>query len=577
MFPLAKPIMMDVAVIRLKLVFFLFALWLILPFSVWGADIAVSVDRNSIGADESFQIIFSASQAPDGAPDFSPLDKDFTRLGTSQEQAINWVNGSSSQVSKWIVTAMAKRSGSLSIPAIAFGKDASRPLPIEVKSAAAQDKPANGNPELFLEVSAAPENPYLQSQVIYTLKLYTRVDIAQARLSEPELADAVIEKLGDDSNYNSRINGVDYSVTERSYAIFPQKSGTMTVKPLQLTAEIVDGNNRSFGGFFSSPFTRNKRVESKAVTLQVRPLPAGFTGAHWLPAEQLELSQQWSGDVGQMKVGEPLTRTLTLTARGAGVGQLPELNTGINDPALRIYPDQPVLQEQKAAGGVIAQRQEKLAVMPNKPGNYTLPEITVPWFNTVTEKMELATLPAMTVTVQGQAAEPSPAKPATAISPQAENKAARPASQPEQASPSTFWQWLSVFLGSAWLLTLGYFLSRPKPKLPVAGDLEAAKAMSQEKVVAQLRQACEANDAIAAKNALLAWGQQQFDAVNLGAVARHCEARLRDEILVLNQILYGKNAGEWQGKKLFQAFSENKARKKIAGKGHDGLKPLYPL
>lgn len=570
-------IAMNVAVIRLKSIFLLFTLWLVLPLPLFAADIAVSVDRNPVSVDESFQIIFSASQTPDGEPDFSPLDKDFTRLGVSQTQNSSWVNGVGSQVSKWLVTVMAKQAGSLVIPAIPFGKDGSAALTIEVKPATTPDKQLSGNPELFLEVNAAPENPYLQSQVIYTLKLYTRVDIAQARLSEPELADAVIEKLGDDSNYTSQVNGVDYSVTERSYAIFPQKSGTLTIKPLQLTAEIVTGNSRSLGGFFGSPLTRGKRMESKAVTLQVRPRSAGFTGGHWLPAEQLELSQQWSGDVGQMKVGEPLTRTLTITARGAGVGQLPALNTGVNDPALKIYSDQPVLREQKAAGGVIAQRQEKLAVMANKPGAYTLPAIAIPWFNTVTEKMELADIPAMTVTVQGQAAEPAPANPAAMARPEPDKKTADAAKQPESVGQSFPWSWLSAFLAAAWLLTLGYFLTKPKSVKPPDEDLEAMQNLRQGKLIAQLRQACEANDAAAAKDILLAWGRQQFGAVNLGAVAQHCEARLRDEIQVLNQVLYGKNAGEWRGKKLFQAFSENKARKKIADKGQDGLKPLYPL
>ena len=59
---------------------------------------------------------------------------------------------------------------------------------------------------------------------LYTVRLYRRVDVAQAELSEPELADAVIEKLGEDSNYNTVVNGVSYLVTERKYAIFLRKA-----------------------------------------------------------------------------------------------------------------------------------------------------------------------------------------------------------------------------------------------------------------------------------------------------------------------------------------------------------------
>jgi hypothetical protein len=84
--------------------------------------------------------------------------------------------------------------------------------------------------------------------VLYTVRLYRRVDIT-AGLSDPELGDAVIERLGDDSNYNTQINGVDYGITERKFAIFPQKSGSVTIKPLVLTAEVLDNSRPNFNGF----------------------------------------------------------------------------------------------------------------------------------------------------------------------------------------------------------------------------------------------------------------------------------------------------------------------------------------
>jgi len=64
---------------------------------------------------------------------------------------------------------------------------------------------------------------------------------------------------------------------------------------------------------------------------------------------------------------------------------------------------------------------------------------------------------------------------------------------------------------------------------------------------------------------------------NLGAIADCCDARLRDEILQLNQVLYAKDAPVWSGKKLFQAFVENKARAKMTVVGNEGLEPLFRL
>lgn len=314
-----------------------------------GEPINVTFDRNPVVLDESFQIIFTATDTPDSEPDFSPLAQDFEILGQSQSSNSSWVNGQSSKTIQWMVNVMARHAGTLTVPAIAFGSDWSQEATILV-TASANNKPGNTDDDLFLEVEATPKNPYLQSQVLYKVRLYRRVDIAQASLSEPELSDAVVEKLGDDSNYNTQVNGVDYLVTERRYAMFPQKSGSAIIKPLVLTAEVMTGSRSGINGFFRSQITRTRKVSSKPVTLEVLPIASGFTGQHWLPAEQLVLKEEWSGDPLHMKAGEPLTRTLTLLAEGATVGQLPEINNsdaGLRLSEVKFYPDQPVLQEQK--------------------------------------------------------------------------------------------------------------------------------------------------------------------------------------------------------------------------------------
>jgi hypothetical protein len=85
------------------------------------------------------------------------------------------------------------------------------------------------------------------------------------------------------------------------------------------------------------------------------------------------------------------------------------------------------------------------------------------------------------------------------------------------------------------------------------------------------------NDATAANIALLQWGLIQFNATNLGVIAANSEARLRDEIIELNTVLYSQHQLSWQGKKLFQAFSESNARVKLAATPKSHLQPLYRI
>lgn len=536
--------------------------------TAFAAQIDVSFDRNPVSIDESFEIIFTATESPDSAPDFSPLEQDFEILNQSQSSNSSWINGQSSKTILWTLNVMAKHPGSLIVPPVKFGADVSQAASVLVTQGAT-NKAMDNDGDLFLEAEATPESPYVQSQVFYTMRLYRRVDIAQASLSEPELTDAVIEKLGDDSNYNTQINGVNYLVTERKYAVFPQKSGSVTIKPLVLTAEVVANSRPNFNGFFNSQTTRTKKVSSKSVTLDVKPAPATFTGQHWLSAEQLVLKQEWSGDNQQMKVGEPLTRTLTLLAKGTTVGQLPELNAGKIDEQLKTYPDQPVLREQKNADGLIAFREEKIAMIPSKAGSYKLPAIEVPWFNTQSQKMEIAKIPETTITAVAVAGASSAPQPQTI--PAVEQPQKTETTLVIQPQQQNIWLWISVFLALGWLATLVYFLIKRPVKKPVVEKNELE--MRLEDSVKALKKACADNDAVAAKNALLAWGRQ----TSLGAIAAQSDARLRDEILYLNQVLYGKEADQWHGKKLFQAFVENKAREKIAVTDDDKLEPLFRL
>jgi len=558
-----------------SLVFFLLFLLILAPQNTLAADINVSVDRNPVSLDESFQITFTTTESPDDDPDFSPLEQDFSILNQSNSSSSSWINGKSSKTIQWTLNLMAKQAGNLVIPSVKFGHDVSPSTPI-LATENTPHKAVNTDEDLFIEVEATPLNPTIQSQVFYTLRLYSKVDISQARLNEPELADAVIERLGEDSSYNTQVNGVNYTVTERKYAIFPQKSGQVTIKPLVLTAEVLTSNRPSFNGFFNSQMTKTKRVESKAITLDVKPVPASFTGKHWLSAQQLVLKQQWSGDTQQMKVGEPLTRTLSLLAKGTTVGQLPELNTTKTNDQLKAYPDQPILQEQKKVDGLAAFREEKIALIPSKAGSYTLPAIEIPWFNTESQKMEIARIPETTlvaIAVAGSQPQPQPAiAPATpSVTPQ-KVEIESIIKSPQQAN---IWLWVSVFLAASWLITVIIFFTKRTVTKPVIETNDPE--ISLKACTSNLKKACTHNDAGAAKDALLEWGRQKFNASNLGAIAVFCDARLRDEILHLNRVLYGKEAGDWQGKKLFQVFTENKAREKIAVTEDKSLEPLYRL
>ncbi|HEY3488270.1 MAG TPA: BatD family protein, partial [Gammaproteobacteria bacterium] len=389
----------------------LIACWLITA-PAYAADISVQTDRAAIHLNESFTLTFSAQGSIDGDPDFSPLQQDFEIASTSQNSSFNIINGQAESSSSWVVTVFPKREGTLTIPPIRFGADESPELQIAVSadSAAATDE----NKQIFITVETAPEKPYVQAQTIVTVRLYRAVNMANENLSALEFSnnDVIVHSLDEGRNYKTTLSGRQYLVHERQYAIFPQQTGALTLKPLRYSGvSILSGRNFfDLDPFGSRLGGQPVRVQSEALTLDVQAPPVAIDP--WLPASNLKLEEKWSGEPGEFQLGEPLTRKLRLTAQGLTAEQLPELPVVVS-AGFKQYPDQPLLENRKNADSITGVREESVAFMPTRPGDYTLPAVEIKWWNTKTQKTEVAQLPARTVTVlageNAAAAEQPPA------------------------------------------------------------------------------------------------------------------------------------------------------------------------
>lgn len=544
---------------------------------VGAVEIDVGVDQNPVGVDESFTLIFRSTDSPDDDPDFSPLDTDFELLSQQKKQQMSWVNGESNHVHLWVLKMMAKRTGKLQIPSIAFGDDQTDPLPITVNEVIA-NKPLNSPSTFFLQAEVVPGKAYVQSQILYTVRFYRRVQLAQAALSELEVDGAVVEKLGEERSYNKRLNGVEYAVSELNYAIFPQKSGRLKIPELILTAQVLmDRQQSRYNSYFNRLTTQTRRIYSNAIELDVLPIPESLKNSHWLPAEQLVLAEQWSNDALQAKVGEPITRTITLKAKGVMVSQLPEFSFSQNSRQLKTYPDKPMQQDEKSADGMTALFQQKIAYIPSAAGQFELPAIELPWFNRQTQKMEKAVLPAVTlVAVAGETAPavkqtPQPFHPEAV---QEEMAPEKPEFQVVQNQEEAGWKWLSLFLAFGWLITLLWLFWGRNKKTEIAPDTINRQFDSKQAFKA-VRQACLKNDPVAARKALVEWALLRYGVNDLDAIADHSGEVLKSELLKLNRALYGDGEQSWNGDHLLRLLGEMGKGARVDAAADEPLEPLY--
>ena len=541
------------------------------------AAVSAHLDRQVIGEGESVNLTIDINGDDSGEPDTAGLEKDFEILSRNQSSSYSLINGSLHSNVNWQLVLRPRHAGSLHIPALKVGDAQTQPLMLEVKQLAVR-KGAGGQPEgdIWLDMALQPEAVLVQQQTIITIRIYQSAALAQAQLTEPAAEHAIIERLGEDKQYQVTKNGRNWQVTERNYALFPQQSGPLAIAPVQLDGAIVVNQQAMGSPFFQT--SRPIRVRSNKLALQVNPIPAAWHGVNWLPSTGVGLTEQWPSDAS-FKVGEPITRTITLQAQGLSMSQLPAL-PGLLPERLKAYPDQPALTDDKSDRGITGKRREKTAIIPTAPGTYILPAIELPWWNVNSGRMETAELPARTFKVTGAltAIAPIAAAPTALLQP-AQSSAAAPVAQPVTTTPESWWKPVAIVALCGWLLTLLYLFVKRRPH--AKDDAQTAPADQNLKAARKaVRAACSSGDAKGCEQALLSFVTMRWPDAggSLTPLRRYGGDALARQITDLEQHLYASSASAWQGTDLLAAFEQSQIHTddKQSAAGAKALPGLYP-
>ena len=428
-----------------------------------------SVSQNPVLQGEFFVLTLQADDSVQGdQPDTSALLKDFVVGPTSVSNHTSIINGSISKKTTWQIELMSRKSGQFTIPAFTLKGVQSQPYTLSV---VAQDTTKQGD-DIYIETSLKPESLYVQQAGVYNVKLFLAKELRDGQLSSPMMDNAQISQLGKQVESTEIINGKRYLVVSRDYLVQPQKSGEFTI-----TAPAFNGRiQENYRAIAASAIAEDTK-------LTVKPMPANYQG-DWLPSELVSLHEQWQPEENTVEVGTPITRTITLTALGITKEQLPKIVTPEIE-GIRSYPDQADNNHSVRDGRVISQRVESFALLPQKPGTYTLPEVKIPWFNTVVNRIEYATLPTRTITVTGTGQEPIK----TPINTLETTSSTIPPVQPSvMGSDPT--NWLLVSSGYIlWLVTLIIVWLKRSKTSAASKEVAEPTADNEQTVLKQLNQA----------------------------------------------------------------------------------------
>ena len=580
------------------------------------AEVTASLDRSAVPEGDSVILQIRVQGDNDAEPDISPLREQFHVVSQSQSSQLQFINGTRSTTKDWFIQLFPKTTGKITIPSLMVGNEQTQP--IEVNILKQSNTNASGErSDLYLEVEAEKQQVYVQAQLLYHVRLFYAIELAEgASLTPPDSADFLVHKMGEDKVYEQVVKNKPYRVVERTYSLFPQKSGTLHIPSIQLQGNILDRNSpqsQNFGSLFPQFNTRTRPVQlqSESPTIEVLPKPSSFSGQWWLPAKSVTLEQEWSGDLAVWKAGEPLTRTIKIVAEGILDNQLPEIASKY--PAtLKTYPDQPNRATVDKTKGVLAVVDQKIALIPTQAGDMEIPAFELQWWDTDSNQMRVAKLPAQTLHIlPGSANAPASAPPTAAlIAPNLlgeSNHSSEPSHSGESRNPSSalpptttpnqattswmhdLWFWMSLTLGTLWLGTL--FLWRRTVQKMDSGFRRNDKLFTsssdaeQQALLKKLERACAENNSQQIRAALLGWAQAQWPEqrpINFQWISQQLECpALASQMQSLDAMRYGtspESEPAFNGQAfwpLFQDCRKTAEQRQSTGSNRPALAPLH--
>ncbi len=225
--------------------------------------------------------------------------------------------------------------------------------------------------------------PVLEREmVLATLRGTYSINMTLEEIAMPRMRDLEWVQLDRSQWRAAVVDGRSVRIMERHYALFPQHSGRVTIRPAIHTMTIVDPAGRRSA----------LAVKSKPVVLDVAKADAA-PGDWWLPAKALEIRDSWESDPAALGDGDSVKRTVVLTVLGATEQMIPP-QPAMRQPWMITFTDPEERTMTLTSEGPLTTVTWRWTLRPKTGEPGVLPEVTIPWFDTTERKSKTASLKA---------------------------------------------------------------------------------------------------------------------------------------------------------------------------------------
>lgn len=544
-----------------------YACWLIFVLATaftlpaHAAQAVATVSKTQVAVNEVFQLTISIDDSVNAnALDLSALKQDFNYGTPTTSSRTSMINGVVTRQTEWRVALSAKAVGQFTIPSFRIGATTTDPIIITSAPSSSQ---TSAEPDIRISTEIDKKQLYLGESVRYTVRLMIGEQMSQATLVPPAGKGLDVKQIGEDRQAEPVLNGRRYLAITREYQISANKPGLHQLQGAEFRGNVLK-QGRGYGSTLRVPVEK----QADSLTLDIRDIPPGYTGL-WLPTEDLQLTQQWQPESGEIRVGDPITRLITLKIKHTEQSKMPNLSLAYPG-SVKVYNEKPVYS---TVNGYTVMTLKQV-IIPREQGNLNLPPLAVNWWNTTTREQETSQLNGLTLSVLpgdslNNLSLPSREEPAPASQPAPQS--ARPA--PEVINHAGWWPWLTALFAGLWLLSTGLWLSARRHSGPDTAP--SAQASTTPSPLEGMRQAVQANQPLQAQMHYQRWRQHQGDHPLQEPLAQAVNEMLSAHY----QKPSDTGTPAWSNRdllSLIDSISQQQPKSKTPPSPHSSLAPLVP-
>lgn len=418
---------------------------------------------------------------------------------SSSSQNFSYINGRPSVAYTYGYQFLAQAPGSYTFPSLEISVNGEKYTTKKVSFKVLDPKTidtgeAERSPEIYVRLEPSTTTPVVGEQVIADIVLYfkSEIEVSSYNASPGWKAEGFwkedLESRQQAKATSTIINGIRYQQARLlQYAIFPTKSGELTLSPYEIVTQIRQRNRRRDIFSFGLGQER-KELSTLPVTISVSPIPkienVNFSGAVG------NFSITRSLNPKKALVGESIEVVTTIT----GQGNIPLIvKPEYNYPeTLELYNPQEnstITRTNRQIGGTKVFTDILIA---RNEGTFVIPKIALAYYNPTTKKYLTITLPELTLE-----AERDPR--ATIVSTNELRFNVKPITglakwTQTQSTPlhQKSWVWILLTLP---LVILGSALGFKSYNDKMNGDTAFARAQkAKDKALKELNKARETND-----------------------------------------------------------------------------------